>query len=89
MKFKIGQELVAKKDTYYLPFSDGDSKNIPFIKDNVYNIYKIDNAIHIMDEYGESWYFNIDKESDYYVYDHFISPSEWRELQINSILDGN
>ena len=97
MEIEIGQRLICRNDIIYLSHKNiffitngvRSNNDIAFIKDNLYTIIGVNYSIHIKDEYGEIWYFNNKKGNDYYLYDYFISPSEWRELQINSILDGN
>ena len=54
----------------------------PLIEGNVYELKLECKGIWSVEDTFVSDYPKL-----YYIWDHFISPAEWREQQINSILD--
>ena len=56
---------------------------------NVYEIKEISQLLYkfvAKTETGDNIGFSLDKRH-FYIWDYFINPAEWREQQLNSILD--
>ena len=80
---KVGDKLICIK-----PFKLGNSRNC-----NVNKWYEVmcisDNIIdgQIIYRIGNIWYTEVDDKVNPYCYDYFMSAAEYREQQINSILE--
>lgn len=84
IEYMIGQKFICKKDIYD-PYSQNNIH--AFSSDIIYEIIDTaHNLVYFLDNDNDRWYFSTMKESEYYIYDYFIHPSEWREQQLNSIL---
>jgi hypothetical protein len=75
-------KIICRRDVI-----DGIFGDVAFIKGDYYSIKSTGNTIIIVDKLNQEWYFTLNKDSCDYLYNTFITLAEWRDNQIDTILD--
>jgi hypothetical protein len=88
---KTGDKVVCIKDMsniQHLNYTLHEIYSVSLIKHRIRYEYNSYYSIRIEDESKIGWYFeSIDLNNLLYFYDYFMTLAEWREKQINSILE--
>jgi hypothetical protein len=80
---KEGNKIICRK-TVIDPITNQEL----FIQGNDYRIKYVGNTmVEIDDILKNEWIFTLDQNDPAYIWKNFISLAEWRDEQINSILD--